>query len=377
MWRFRKSFSPLPGVRLTLSPSGISTSVGVGPFRVTAGPKGSRFTARVPGTGISYQQTIGSSYSAISPVVIPEPEVVLPQAPKATQIQSAGSEILTTAGLTEFRSLLLSARAEKQEIERELSVARASEKQLVSQYEGWKNGFFLRRIRKNRFAELEFEAGEATAKRDELENQASLVKLDTKIEVPDVVKFAYSRLVDSFGRMAMSERIWDMVSHAAVNQVAERSVAHRAVERKPVKFDFEDCGLIESEWKVPHLENANGGDLYLYPLFVLYFAGGENFAVMEYSQIQFHPIATRFHEQEAVPRDSKIVGKTWAKTNKDGSPDRRFKGNYEIPVALYGDMVFKSSTGLNEEYLISNADAFIEFAKDWGSLVEAMSALRN
>jgi len=28
-WRFRKSFSPLPGVRLNFSPRGISTSVGV------------------------------------------------------------------------------------------------------------------------------------------------------------------------------------------------------------------------------------------------------------------------------------------------------------------------------------------------------------
>jgi hypothetical protein len=32
-WRFRKSFSPLPGVRLNFSPRGISTSVGAGPFR--------------------------------------------------------------------------------------------------------------------------------------------------------------------------------------------------------------------------------------------------------------------------------------------------------------------------------------------------------
>lgn len=33
-WRFRKSFNPLPGIRLNFSPRGISTSVGAGPARL-------------------------------------------------------------------------------------------------------------------------------------------------------------------------------------------------------------------------------------------------------------------------------------------------------------------------------------------------------
>lgn len=57
-WRFRKSFTPIPGVRLTLSPSGISTSVGVGPLRVTAGPRCSSMTLGVPGTGLSFVQLL-------------------------------------------------------------------------------------------------------------------------------------------------------------------------------------------------------------------------------------------------------------------------------------------------------------------------------
>ncbi len=131
--------------------------------------------------------------------------------------------------------------------------------------------------------------------------------------------------------------------------------------------------MIQSEWQVPHLENANGGDIYLFPLFVVYFAGEQNFALLEYKDVQFISVATRFHEEEGVPADSRVVGRTWAKTNKDGSPDRRFKENYEIPVAEYGKLVFKSSTGLNEEYMVSNLASCQAFSKEWNALVQGIA----
>jgi hypothetical protein len=49
-----------------------------------------------------------------------------------------------------------------------------------------------------------------------------------------------------------------------------------------------------------------------------------------------------------------VVGQTWAKANKDGSPDRRFNNNYQIPIAKYGVLWFQSPTGLLEAYMISD-----------------------
>ncbi len=62
-WRFRKSFSPLPGIRLNFSPSGISTSVGAGPLRLYLGSQGAAVTAGIPGAGISYRQPIHLPHS--------------------------------------------------------------------------------------------------------------------------------------------------------------------------------------------------------------------------------------------------------------------------------------------------------------------------
>ena len=54
-WRFRKSFKVAPGVRLNVSKKGISTSIGpTKGAKINIGPNGTRFTASIPGTGLSY-----------------------------------------------------------------------------------------------------------------------------------------------------------------------------------------------------------------------------------------------------------------------------------------------------------------------------------
>ncbi len=56
-FRFRRTIKVLPGVRLNLSRSGISTSVGVRGAHITAGHGRIRETAGIPGSGISYTES--------------------------------------------------------------------------------------------------------------------------------------------------------------------------------------------------------------------------------------------------------------------------------------------------------------------------------
>jgi hypothetical protein len=89
----------------------------------------------------------------------------------------------------------------------------------------------------------------------------------------------------------------------------------------------------------------------------------EAFALIDIRELQIHAERRGFHETDGVPSDANIAGYTWAKTNKNGSPDRRFKDNYQIPICIYGDITFKSETGVTEEYMVSNADAAQAFAE--------------
>jgi hypothetical protein len=56
-FRFRRSVKILPGIRINLSRSGISTSVGVRGAHVTLGRGNVRTTVGVPGTGLSYTES--------------------------------------------------------------------------------------------------------------------------------------------------------------------------------------------------------------------------------------------------------------------------------------------------------------------------------
>jgi hypothetical protein len=54
-FRFRKTFSILPGVRINLSKTGVSSSLGGHGAIVNVGKNGPMVTLGVPGTGLSYR----------------------------------------------------------------------------------------------------------------------------------------------------------------------------------------------------------------------------------------------------------------------------------------------------------------------------------
>jgi hypothetical protein len=58
-FRFRRSIRIAPGLRLNLSKSGVSASVGGRGAHVTVGHGHTRTTVSAPGTGISYTTTTG------------------------------------------------------------------------------------------------------------------------------------------------------------------------------------------------------------------------------------------------------------------------------------------------------------------------------
>ncbi|HLX36055.1 MAG TPA: DUF4236 domain-containing protein [Candidatus Limnocylindrales bacterium] len=62
-WRLFRRVRIAPGVRLNLSRSGPSLSIGPRGFTRTIGPRGVRTTIGIPGTGLYYTQLQGRSTS--------------------------------------------------------------------------------------------------------------------------------------------------------------------------------------------------------------------------------------------------------------------------------------------------------------------------
>jgi hypothetical protein len=87
-FRFRRSFRVLPGIRLNLSKSGLSASLGIRGTHVTVGPRGTTTSVGLPGTGLSYTSHVPLGGSAAP---FPEPPPAL-TAPNATE-ESDGNQL--------------------------------------------------------------------------------------------------------------------------------------------------------------------------------------------------------------------------------------------------------------------------------------------
>ena len=70
-FRFRKSIKILPGIRLNLSKSGVSASIGRPGATINVSNKGTRGTVGIPGTGISYTERIAPSHKLTAPAPAP------------------------------------------------------------------------------------------------------------------------------------------------------------------------------------------------------------------------------------------------------------------------------------------------------------------
>jgi hypothetical protein len=64
-FRFRKTFSIFPGVRINLSKTGVSSSLGGHGATVNVGKNGPMVTLGVPGTGLSYRTPFGCGTSVL------------------------------------------------------------------------------------------------------------------------------------------------------------------------------------------------------------------------------------------------------------------------------------------------------------------------
>jgi len=78
---------------------------------------------------------------------------------------------------------------------------------------------------------------------------------------------------------------------------------------------------------------------------------------VRYSDLTLDVAESQFVEDEAVPQDATVVGKTWRYVNKKGGPDRRFKDNRETPICAYEQIRLSSTTGLNEVIQVSRRGA--------------------
>lgn len=82
---------------------------------------------------------------------------------------------------------------------------------------------------------------------------------------------------------------------------------------------------------------------------------------VNYEDVSILVSQTRFIESDPVPRDAVVVGSTWQYVNKNGTPDRRYSNNRQLPICQYGIVNLTSGTGINVEMQFSNVNKTQDF----------------
>jgi hypothetical protein len=323
----------------------------------------------VPGTGLAFEHRLEEVQQRPADASSVEIETPNPLA----NVASAGSDALTTGGLTEFEKLLRRSFTEREEIAQALAPVSSQHAKTSARVLRWERGFLFKKWFPKKLTSLRDQTADLLAQKEELEEQDRLARVAPAMDIPPGVSGAHERLTLAFSALAQSRAIWDTVGERSVNQVRERSAAARTVERRLVKFDIASCPLLEVLQKVPHLQNANGGDLYLFPAFIVYFISRDKFALLEYSVVNLELSFIEFLEDGTeIPSDAQRGEGTWLRVNKNGLPDKRFKDNRQIPTAIYGRLLFASAQGLREEYMASNRKSTEAFFDAWKSFVTAV-----
>ena len=386
-WRFRHSFKVIPSVRLNLSKSGLSASIGAAPFTVNVGPRGVYGTASLPGSGISYRHRLGGTApdqpEIRHPYCLrrPFPSIVQPPALPAVpgpifiptmpiqEVHSASTELLTSESLKEIKKVLQITYEEHEDISRQLASARQEKETANRRFQSWESGFLLKKIFKQKFAKRKEESETADAKVAELEEQLRLTTIATHVDIAKEQAEPYFELRDDFAALCECEAMWDIKSYQATDKFHERTTAETRIERQRVAFSLGTCDLLQRDQKIPHMQNAKGGDMFLYPGFILYRAARQAFSVIDFHDVNGNCNLVKFQEEQGVPKDSKVIGQTWAKANKDGSRDKRFVNNYQIPIVAYASLSLKSNSGLWEEFQFSNVERVAHFLQSWNKFI--------
>lgn len=358
--RFRRRAKLFPGVYLNFSKSGISTTIGVPGASINFSKKGTYLNTGIPGTGIYDRQKIGVGKK--DKQAVPQTDAKIPINKYSNKengtIKTDQVEATTTEGLQELKKTLLDCYQERKELNKEIKKVNGKLiliTVLIVLTHILIFGFFIKWLKQNRTEKKEY----LVDLKKQLEN--CFVNIDIKAD--DQFEKQYLILLNNYKTLLSCDKIWDITSSIAVDQKTTRSAASASITRRQVKFGFRNIGIIKSKYDTLHFENANGGDLYIYPAFVAIVDSYKKFGLIDIKELNFSFHEQRFLEEEQIPEDASIVDHTWAKVNKNGSRDKRFKDNYQIPICQYGKIELTSSTGLNEVYSLSSYEKSEKFAQ--------------
>lgn len=354
-FRYRKSINLGGGFRINLSKSGIGYSWGTKGYRVTKTARGTtRRTYSIPGTGLSYIQESGrgndrrNTLSRQQRNNIPsrQPEDNFRQKPLNTIYETTRE--IKSGNITQFQS------AEANNIVS--SVHRTISLNFWGTILIW--CVFL--IAYNLIFILLPIVGIVMKI---LAHTVAVVDLEYSFDAE--AEEEHARRIDAWTILAEGDKEWQIVSEQFNSNTKPHAGANRSINRIPCTIKKGCPFFIETNVDTVEIK-LKKERLIILPdkVFVI---RGKKVGLVDYKDFNISVSSSNFCENEKVPRDARVVGTTWQYVNANGTPDRRYKNNRQIPICLYGTVHLCSvgDVGINVKLMTSD----IQKSQDFWDLV--------
>lgn len=365
-WRFRKSARLPLGFRVNASKSGLGFSWGFRGFRIGRDAKGRTVrTLSVPGTGLYNRQVISTARSRATFVTVnsrgsgyqrrtenlepgPQPENQ-PQLQLDSVFHVPVSE-LATSNQSEFVARL-NDNVSAFNPGRILIVLSVFALLLVS------SNIILGLV----LFSLALGLGIFVSKRFA---ESHTDEINFSLDQESAEQFTARQQAVSV--LASCAKIW-VINTSASNADAKRNAgAYTLISRGPAAVGNLPTKGFNCSLQIPSIR-ANNIVLHFLPDQILIYTG--RYLSISYTQLFIEVRSTRFSETGAIPSDSQRIDTTWQYVNKSGGPDRRFNNNRQIPVLEYGEVTFRTATGLEMRLQTSNSEKAKAFAGQFSAVL--------
>ncbi len=155
-------------------------------------------------------------------------------------------------------------------------------------------------------------------------------------------------LITKIRLLSESQKLWRITETGdliGVHQVKRNSGASTLVSSVPANVNFVGPKRLKTNIEVPSIEAGKSG-LYFLPDRVLV-RDTKRFSHIHYGDLHVLHGQKRFVENSSPPSDALQVDTTWRYVNLNGTPDRRFNNNRQLPVMLYGRLKLSTASGLS------------------------------
>lgn len=349
-FRYRKSINLGGGFRINMSKSGIGYSWGTKGYRVTKTAKGkTRTTYSIPGTGLSYVSESGQNKSQSTRSRTQQSQSRQTNRPSVNQVTQENNlqRNIETDEIANFQA------AEFENITSTIAKTIRMNK--------WGTGLLwcVLLAFSNPVLVLLPILGIILKV---ISHKSGVVTLEYDFDAEKDEE--YKRRTGAWIILAEGDKEWQVLTEVHNSNTKVHAGANRSLNRVPCEIKKVTPFYLRTNVDIIQIKLKKETFLIL-PDKVLIIRGSK-VGAENYSDVQILASSTYFVESDRVPKDAQVVRHTWQYVNKNGTPDKRYKNNRQLPVCHYGVVTIKSDSGIEVEIQVSN----IQKCKDFAMLIQ-------